>query len=191
LRFLDGNWSEDGVPVVANIRLVVLKIEKVIQRWQGGLVIEVIREPLPDLERLNSSVPQREWETDLNGAKRPPYQPCYLVCLINPDTASRYTYPGSSIGAQIAVRALRESITGMQMIRGDNLAPIVELSTRPMKTRFSSTPRPRPHFIIVGWQALGGGGGGGGGEPLLPVSGGDKPQLSDSTAAKLDDAIPF
>jgi hypothetical protein len=182
LRFLDGAWTEDGVPVAAP-RFVVLKIEKVIQRWKDGLVIEVHREPLPDLQRLNASVPEREWEIDLNNQKRPPFQQCYLVYMIDPTTAARYTFPGSSIGAGIAVRALRESIEGMQILRGRNFAPVVELSSRPMKTRFSSTPRPRPHFVITGWQALGGGNN----TPQITDGGGNgTPPASDPS-----DPIPF
>jgi hypothetical protein len=189
LKFtVDGVWTEDGVPVPASARYVVLGIEKIYQKWTDGLVRDVKREPLGDLEKLNSSVPIKEWETDLNGKPRPPWQQCYVLDLISPVGVCS-TYPGSSIGAGIAVRALRESINGMERIRGGSITPIVELSSRPMKTRYSSTPRPRPHFIITGWQVLGGGG-----EPLLAPGGGNGPQLGGAAAVDsktLDDEVPW
>jgi hypothetical protein len=67
-----------------------------------------------------------------------------------------YTYLNSTVGAHIAVRRLSDQVQAMQHLRGANVAPIVTLGSKQMKTKYGD--RLRPHFEIVEWRELNGGG---------------------------------
>jgi hypothetical protein len=158
LRIADGVWLDGGAPATVTQLLVFptetapLGIKKVIQRWLGGQVVELIEtDPLPNIDELNGRINEREWEIDArNGLKREPYQDAYVLHLINPPTAARATYVGSNTGGKLAVRLLRECITGMQKLQGKNVTPVVELQTRPMPTKHGTTTI-RPHFEPIRW----------------------------------------
>jgi len=73
------------------------------------------------------------------------------------------------------------------MLRGDRCVPVVELSSKPMPTKYKMSAR--PHFKIVGWKILGG-------EipasTTVPQLEAPKPKssaaLADETLAAMDDA---
>jgi hypothetical protein len=158
LRIGDGVWLDGGAPATVTQLLVFptetasLGIKKVIQRWLGGQVIELIEtDPLPNIDELNGRIDEREWEIDArNGQKREPYQDAYVLYLIHPPTAARATYVGSNTGGKIAVRLLRDCITSMQTLQGRNVTPVVELQTKPMPTKHGTTTI-RPHFEPIKW----------------------------------------
>jgi hypothetical protein len=108
---------------------------------------------LPDPDDLNSAIPIDQWETGIDGQKRPPWADTVVVYTINPATGSFYTYVSSTTGGRIAVDHLKESVAGMRMLRSDRVLPLVTLGERPMKTRFGG--KSRPHFEIVGWKEAG------------------------------------
>jgi hypothetical protein len=65
-------------------------------------------------------------------------------------------------------------------MRGDNVVPLVELSAKPMKTKFGQ--KLRPEFKIVGWRNLG-----------VSLIKDTAPQIvaPPSASEQLDDQIPF
>jgi hypothetical protein len=77
-----------------------------------------------------------------------------VIYLVNPATATKYVYAASTTGAHIAFEQLKESVITMRMLRGARVMPLVELSSKPMKTKFKMSER--PHFEIVGWHLPGG-----------------------------------
>src|SRR5262249_60136926 len=49
-------------------------LEEGLQCWENQTVVdEIIDKPLPDLNELNGSIPQAQWEAGLDGHPRPPY----------------------------------------------------------------------------------------------------------------------
>ena len=146
------HWRDrDGLKPPA--QLLVVGVDAILQRWKQGLP-EVIRDkPLPDPNDLNSAIPVAEWETGIDGQKRPPWADTVVVYTINPATGSFYTFVSSTTGGRIAVDHLNESVSGMRMLRGDRVLPLVTLGERPMKTRFGV--KSRPHFEIVDWKEAG------------------------------------
>jgi hypothetical protein len=117
--------------------------------------------------------------------------------LLDPGTAATFTLSNHTAGARIAVRNLKDQVSRMRMLRGENVVPLVELSRAPMKTEFGQ--KLRPDFKVVSWHRLGG-------EHGTLVEGGTPPhQLSPTTAPRLehteveqpttreelDDEIPF
>ena len=82
----------------------------------------------------------------------------------------------------------------MRVLRGANVAPILTLSSKPMKTKFGT--KMRPDFEIVEFREIGGGGGqsvpqiespksGSGGEQI------GKPVKPVTIEVELNDSIPI
>ena len=106
----------------------------------------------PNLEELNANVPQSEWREGPDGKLHGPWQAQYLVYLLNPHTAERFTYATSTIGGRIALRDLVDRVSWMRKFRGEQVYAVVSPSAAPMKTRYGT--RPRPHFVIMRWVGL-------------------------------------
>jgi hypothetical protein len=105
------------------------------------------------------------------------------------ETCEKLTFVSASIGAKIAVCALQDRVAWMRKLRGADVVPQVELSFKPMSTRFGM--RKRPDFKIVGWLDLRAGAGAS--PPAvrqLPPT-----ELNEvtppTTAEEMDDALPF
>jgi hypothetical protein len=75
--------------------------------------------------------------------------------MVDPANMQRYTYPTSTVGGNIAIGELKEAVKMMRKFKGAGIYPVVTLGTKPMKTRFSARPRPRPHFVIKRWISFG------------------------------------
>jgi hypothetical protein len=160
LKCNDGQWK-DGDGLTPPSELLVVGTAKGLQCWGKDndlldVVLETPGEPLPDAAELNAKIPQNEWGTDLTGKPRPPWQLNHVVYLIDMETASTFTYLNSTAGARIAVERLAERIANMRFMRGNAVAPIVRLDSRPMRTSFGT--KQRPEFTIVDWRDLGGNG---------------------------------
>ena len=189
-KFVDGDWSTGGVPSDPKRRLVAVAVDTILQHWKEQRVIETITaKPLPDLDMLNEAVPKTEWEKDMNGDPRPPWQRAHVVYFLNLDTADRTTFVSATTGATIAVSRLKDKVHWMRKMRGANVVPRVDLTWAPFPTRFGM--RKRPDFKVTGWISLGDGG--------LPPASGPKqlppiePKQVEESKAKedLDDALPL
>jgi hypothetical protein len=199
LKCVDARWSvrdgtelRDGEPflctgtAVGNQRFID-NVSELILKQPG--------QPLADVDELNEQVPQDEWEDGLDGKPRPPWQRVFLVYLIRLHDASIFTFISGTSGARIAFNKLTSQVSNMRVLRGENVAPILKLSAKPMKTKFGT--KMRPDFEIVEFREIGGGGqsvpqiespktGSGGtteqiGKPVKPVT----------IEEDLNDAIPF
>jgi hypothetical protein len=135
--------------------MLVLATDDALQKWKDNKA-EVIRDkPLPNPDDLNAAIPQSEWERGIDGEPRKPWSHVVVVYLVNIVSGELYTYIASTTGAHVCFDTLNESIMTMQLLRGSNCTPLVNLSDRPMKTSFGM--RKRPHFEIVDWKTPGGG----------------------------------
>ena len=133
---------------------------------------QVIRDkPLPDPDDLNAAIPVGEWEVGLDGQRRAPWAATVVVYFIDPLMGSFYTFVSSTTGGRIAVDHLKESVSGMRMLRGDRVLPLITLGERPMKTRFGV--KSRPHFEIVSWK-----------EPIGPALKEEPPKAALPSAAE-------
>jgi hypothetical protein len=149
----DNGWTESGLPVESNKKLAAIAVNKVLQRWQEERVVETIaQKPLPDPDEMNAAIPQSEWEEGPDGKPRPPWQLAHFVYLLEIETCEKLTFVSATIGAKIAVSALQDRVAWMRKLRGADVVPQVELSFKPMSTRFGM--RKRPDFKIVGWLDL-------------------------------------
>ena len=159
LANVDGVWScKDGTPIPEKMHLVALSTTEASQRWEDDRPAEIIRkrpgEPLPDVDQMNDQIPQDQWEMGFNNELRPPWQKVHVVYLLDPRDASIFTYINGTVGARIAVEKLKDKVKWMRALRGSNVCPVVELSARPMKTRYGT--KRRPEFQVVEWRDLGG-----------------------------------
>jgi hypothetical protein len=154
LKCVDGHWADfDGLTPASE--LLVLGTTRALQcRGDGEVLDEIIEvpggEPLPDVDELNEQIPENEWRPGLDGNPRPPWQLHYVAYLLDPKSASMYTYLNSTIGARIAIERLNSKFSWMRALRGENVAPIVKLDSRPMKTSFGM--KMRPEFTILEWR---------------------------------------
>jgi hypothetical protein len=156
LKFVDGAWSESGITMPVGTKLLALSTHTVLQRWREQRVIETIStKPLLDVNDLNAQIPEKEWEIGPSGTPRPPWVLTFVTYLLNPTTCEMFTLANSTIGVRIATQTLADRVAWMRRLRGNNVVPEVELSAKPMKTRFGV--KQRPEFKIIGWHLLGGG----------------------------------
>jgi hypothetical protein len=187
LKFIDGAWSESGIKVPAGTKLLALSTNTVLQRWQDGRVVETINQkPLPDPADLSAQIPEKQWELGPDGNRRPPWQLTYVTYLLNPATCETFTVANSTIGTRVATQTLKDRVAWMRRLRGNHVVPEIELSSKPMKTRFGV--KQRPEFKIVGWHLLGGGDTKAPEQLALP---GLTPVTPPSIREELDDEIGF
>lgn len=186
---IDGVWSaRDELELPS--KLIVLATKRAVQHWKDRNPIETITTlPLPDVGELNAAIPEEDWEPGIDDKPRPPWQLQHVVYLLDPKTASIFTYLNSTAGAAIAVRELKDKVKMMRALRGANVVPVVELSAKPMKTRFGV--KQRPFFKIADWRDLGG-------ELQTAIASPPQPALDAGTSVKpvtiaeeFNDALPF
>jgi hypothetical protein len=186
LKFVDGTWSESGITVPRGTKLLALSTNTILQRWQEGRVIESITtKPLPDVNDLNAQIPEKEWEIGPGGTPRPPWVLTFITYLLNPATCEMFTLANSTIGVRIATQTLADRVAWMRRLRGNNVVPEVELSAKPMKTRFGV--KQRFEFKILGWHLLGG-------NEMAPEQlalPGLTPVTPPSVEEDLNDSLPF
>ena len=160
LRCVDGHWSDrDGIAFSPETKLLALATAMALQHWKGKLPIETILkkpgQPLPDLDELNAKIPKKQWEPGLDKKPRPPWVRQHIVYLLNPADAGLFTFINSTVGASIAVDRLKTKVQWMRQLRGANVVPVVQLDSKPMKTKLG--PKQRPEFTVCDWRQLGGG----------------------------------
>jgi hypothetical protein len=181
VKFVDGKWTMGGEPWPADTRVIVVDGLRAIQRWQAQKPIETFMDlPLPDLDNLNSKIPEEQWETDRDGNLRKPYQLNHVIYLLDPLTAAKFTSINSTIGQKVAYERLQDSIKMMRKLRGAHVSPIVKLSTTMMKTKRGL--KQRPDLVIVDWIQFG---------PAQLPANEVKAIAPPSTGEIIDDEIPF
>jgi hypothetical protein len=184
LKFRDGLWFEDGAPFPAAC-LTAIDVRMILQRWQDQKPIETLMDlPLPDVDHLNSLIPENEWEEGIDGKPRPPWQKNYVVYLLNPATAEQFTAINSTVGMAIAYHNLAKAVRIMRRLRGDHVLPIVKLGATPMKTKFGV--KQRPHFEVIEWCEFGASGIAT--EPNKRIG---SPVTQPTAAEFIDDELPF
>jgi len=158
LKCVDGRW-EDKDGLTPPDTLLAMGTARCAQCWKEqqpvDTVVETADEPLPDVDDLNAQIPVEDWEKGLDGKPRPPWQVQYIVYLLNADTGDVWTFINSTTGARIAYERLKDRFQWMRQLRGNSIAPIVKLDSRPMKTAFGT--KLRPEFTVLEWRDLGGG----------------------------------
>jgi hypothetical protein len=172
VKFLDSVWLKSDLPIEASYRPIAIAVGHALTHWKDGRVVEEIdTKPLPDLDELNSTIPEDEKELGLDGGIRQPWSHTYKVFLLDTTTGERAIFATSSTGGKIAWDRLTDAVRWMRRFhRKSSVVPRVELATAPMKTRYSPMPRKRPDFRIVEWLDIGSG------APLPLTS--DTPQLA-------------
>jgi hypothetical protein len=160
LRCIDGVWTGDGVSIPTGTHLLALATTMVLQHWQDKTPIETIR-PKPgqtytnlvDLrDDLNSKIDESTWEIGMDDQPRPPWVLSFIVYLLNPATAEKFTYVNSTTGARIAVLDLKDKVAWMRAIKGEQVVAEVELASKPMKTKRGQ--KMRPHFTVADWKTF-------------------------------------
>jgi hypothetical protein len=158
LKCTDGRWiNGDGNAPADDARYLVLGVSLALQRWENKRAVDVIiktaNAPLPEAESLNATIPQKEWELDLNGGPKPPWQKTYVVYLVDVNDASVYTYANSTKGAQIAYERLHDRVKWMSRLRGKQVRPIVKLANRVVSKKYGKLG---PEFTVMDWRDLAG-----------------------------------
>lgn len=190
LKQIDGRTSVDGVPF-PDTPLIAVDIKKIAQRWGNQIPLETIvhhpGEPLPNIDELNSRIPQSQWEPGLDGQPRPPWQMQIAVYLLDPATGEMFTFINSTTGHRIAVEHLVDQVKYMRGLRGNRIVPIVKVGAKPMKTKFGV--KMRPAFTVIEWRDLSGSA-----QQIAPVDTAKQigaPVKPITTAEIISDEIPF
>jgi hypothetical protein len=161
LRFNNGEYSDkDRNPIPIGTRLLVHELDAILQKWKGGEAVVIERDPvtgkLPDVDDLNDQIPRSEWELDLNGNPRPPWERTFRVFLLDPDTGQKFAFINATAGASMAFSDLKGAMQTKRFLHGVDLYPIVLLQVKQWKPeKFAA--RLRPYFHPVEWIQPGGG----------------------------------
>jgi hypothetical protein len=159
LKCVDGRWL-DGDGLTPPSEMAVIGLTHALQCWgkDKDLLDTIIEQPggeeLPDVDALNIQIPEEEWGLGLDGKPRPPWQFNWVVYLLDPPSASIYTFLNSTTGARIAVERLEDRLKWMRTLRGNDVTPIVRLESRPMKTGYAGVIKQRPEFTVIEWRDL-------------------------------------
>ena len=157
----EGTWvNADGELISPDREVVVVKLDRVLQKWVDQMPVKGCTRFLTsaekvDVEQLNETCPKSEWSEDLNGKPRGPWQIQNLAYMVDLQSMQKFTYPTSTVGGGICFGDLKDAVKMMRQFRGPGVYPVVSVGTKPMKTRFSVRPRPRPHFVIKRWISFG------------------------------------
>jgi hypothetical protein len=204
LRFVDGSYSDkDRNPIPIGTQLLVREIDVILQRWQGGVATIAPRDPvtgkLADPDQLNEQVPIEQWEADLNGNPRPPWERYFIIRLVNVDTGQQFCFVSATASASMAYSDLKGAMETKRFLHGVDLFPFVELRTKMWKPK-KFAARPRPYFHPIHWMRPGGGDVPSIAGPAAPAAkqiAAPVKQIEQSTAPKkttreiIDDEIPF
>ena len=187
IKCVDGHWaSRDGTPIPTRTRRIALATTTAVQLWRDQMPVEtIIKQPgqaLPDIDELNDKIPKETWEEGLDGEPRPPWTKQFAVYLLDPKDASISTFINSTTGAAIAVDKLKDKVRWMRALRGERVVPLVELSSKVMKTKFGQ--KMRPEFEVIEWRDLGAGLEA---KPAVPALG--KPVTEPTLAEEMDDSV--
>jgi hypothetical protein len=162
--------------------LIAVNTRRTAVKWgktKGGPVETIFLkagEKFPDLAKRNEETPKSEWIEGFDGKPKGPWEAQHILYLLDPVDISQYSYPTSTVGGGIAVRELVDRIMWMRRLRGNAVYPVVQLTTRLMRTKFAG--RLRPHFEIVDWTKIDPDSGG-----MIPVS--DPQQVLQQPAEQL------
>jgi hypothetical protein len=130
----------------------VIGMAQGLQRWKNQTVVEEkLDEPLPDLDELNAAIPRSEWEPGLDGQPREPWQLVCAIYLFSPNSGEFFTLLNSTTGMRMCWENFKERWDVMKALRGADVLALVELSTRPFKTRKWGF-KPRPDLIVLDWH---------------------------------------
>ena len=153
---VDGKWAaRDELELPP--KLIAVQTAQAIQHWQGGKPVHgdtITTRPFPDVEDLNNQIPMSEWEEGFDGEPRPPWQHQHIAYLFDPETGALYTFINSTYGAMLAVTELHDRVRMIREVRRGAVVPVVELSSKPMKTKRGM--KQRPTFKVLDWIELGG-----------------------------------
>jgi hypothetical protein len=163
-------------------RLVAMFINERLCRWQEGQPSYITEKPLPDPDELNRAIPKDTWEKGLNGEAREPWEHQAVLGLIDPATGQKFIFSTPTVGGHIAVDELREAVAMMRLLRGIKCVPVVELSEKPMRTKYKMSLR--PYCKIVDWRILGGDGGAIPAQPVAPQLPAPAPEAAKPQANK-------
>jgi hypothetical protein len=156
VKCVDGKWTVKNEPSFDPAGpFLALDADIGAQCWEGERVVDSRRRMpgvyLPDFCReMNAQIPQEQWDLDLNGNLREPWQLVWFVRLIRMSDGAAYTSINSTVGQRIGVNELREKVQNMRLLRGQNVTPIVKLSSLPFKAKMG--PKQRPCFEITSWH---------------------------------------
>jgi hypothetical protein len=147
-------WTDrDGVPLPATPMLVVF-MDTLLRSWQNHHPVDHTAHPLPNVEELNSTIP-RPWALGLDGKEQPPFALHWGISVFDPTAGQIHAFLNKTAGQRIMYETLSEQILVTQMFRGTNVAPVVMLEQRPMKTKVGM--KSRPHMRVIDWKIIGGG----------------------------------
>ena len=160
-RLVFGNdfvWmTSDDEEFPKDRELVVVETSRCVQKWADHQVVDTIPLPTnqkwPDVKALNDACPKSEWQDGPNAQPQGPWQRTRVVYSVDLTTMEKFTFASGTVGADIAVRELRDRIRMMRRFRGESVYPVVTLSDTFMSTRWGG--RQRPDFKIMRWIKLG------------------------------------
>jgi hypothetical protein len=177
IKFSDGQWllGREGVLLKQGLRLVATSTAHAWVKWIDNKPVEYRpREPgKPLAERVDlGDTDQDAWEAGLDGKPRDPWQNTRFCYLVDPETASVFTFSTATWAGRDAVKYLGDCIIRMRGAR-PGCSPVVEFSSAPHQTKFGR--KTKPVFTIVAWV---------GGNP-------DQPNKQLPPSADLQDELPF
>jgi len=157
-KCVDGRWSDrDGLPLPNE--LLATGTSRGLQCFKNGELlgeeVEQPGKPLPNPDVLNAQIPQEEWGIDqYSGNPQPPWRVTWAAYLVDPVSATRYTFLNSTWGAQLAVEGLEGRMEIVIGLRGPNIRAKVKLDSKPLPKTKRNITKQRPEFTVLDWVDL-------------------------------------
>jgi hypothetical protein len=150
-------WEIGGEVIDPKTRLILHDVARIVTRWGadkkpvGPPIVAEPGKPWPDYEGWNDALPNTEWIQGFNGLEGP-WQPSQVVYFVDPKTMHEFHWVDYlTDGGSRGIGEVVGSIKKMRKFR-PGAAPVVELSTAFMPTRYGG--RQRPYFDIKGWVTM-------------------------------------
>jgi hypothetical protein len=159
IKFIEGEWSSGGTPLKPDFRPLVVDIERGLQRWENGVLIEErFEKPLPDLDALNEAIPKEQWGVFPNGSPKPPWSHAFKFYFLDDKTGTRATFGTNTVGGSICYEELKDKVKWIRKLRGPGALPRVQPTWAPMRTKHSPHPKKRPELRVIEYVAFAEGG---------------------------------
>jgi hypothetical protein len=149
----DKEWlcGKQKTPIEDGTRFLAVGMRSVWKRWENGVIVETKLEidgHYPKRGQLGHD-DETQWPL-YNSEPSDPWKNAREVVLMDPRTFEQFTFVTDSVGGRSAVDDLKTAVQMAQRVSA-GVVPVVELSHKPMPTRYNRLGT-KPYFHIAGWH---------------------------------------
>jgi hypothetical protein len=128
VKFVDGTWSINKVPVAKDARFIPIKLAMALVKWENQRPVEYVwPKPngfLPARESLGDT-DESKWPAGLDGRPKDPWQNTRFIYLTDVKTAETHTFTNRTTGIRHCYSALAQAVATMRRAHKHALPMVV------------------------------------------------------------------